>query len=249
MSVLEDYFVGEINQAEGVKREILSDLFRHIVLSNASYKGKRGSSAKPILDVNYPDNHLLDGFEYKPAGCPIIDMIVLNTRNHVKNENFIKLKYILDWVDLIKREILSPSKNIEDLEGWLKENNEDVIDYQDLELTENLLVYGSEGAKRLRTHFKIERNQALIRKFKNQLVDKKCEVCQFSFFERYGELGKNYIEAHHTVELATYEEARETPISELAAVCSNCHKMLHKGGTLLTIEQLKEIIEGVRKKV
>lgn len=70
-----------------------------------------------------------------------------------------------------------------------------------------------------------------------------CEVCGFIFKDFYGELGDGYIECHHIIPLANIDVRRETKISDLALVCANCHRMLHRKRPWLTIEQLKEIVE------
>lgn len=71
-----------------------------------------------------------------------------------------------------------------------------------------------------------------------------CEVCGFIFENTYGELGKDYIECHHIVPLSEIDVQRETKISDLALVCANCHRMLHRKKTLLSIQDLKKIINS-----
>ncbi|MFI1175004.1 HNH endonuclease [Streptomyces melanogenes] len=53
-----------------------------------------------------------------------------------------------------------------------------------------------------------------------------CEVCAFHFERVYGELGKDYIEVHHTLPLHI-SGPRETRLEDLAFLCSNCHRMCH----------------------
>jgi 5-methylcytosine-specific restriction protein A len=67
-----------------------------------------------------------------------------------------------------------------------------------------------------------------------------CEVCSFDFFERYGKLGQGFIECHHRQPLSTYQDVRDTRIDDLALVCANCHRMLHRDISVLTVEALKE---------
>lgn len=68
----------------------------------------------------------------------------------------------------------------------------------------------------------------------------KCEVCEFDFGKTYGLHGKGFIEIHHLVPIAQGE--RKTKVEDLRPVCANCHRMLHKGTTLLSVKELKEII-------
>lgn len=112
-----------------------------------------------------------------------------------------------------------------------------------------------EGKSKLAIHIRYERNSSLIKAIKlNALVENpklNCAVCQFSFFDTYGELGAGFIEAHHKKPL--YESKKTiTTEKDIALVCSNCHKMLHRSkstynkGTIMTIEELKEIIENTK---
>lgn len=65
-----------------------------------------------------------------------------------------------------------------------------------------------------------------------------CEVCDFDFHQKYGDLGKGFIECHHKQPLATISLAN-TAIDDLALVCANCHRMLHRKTSVLTIEELR----------
>lgn len=70
-----------------------------------------------------------------------------------------------------------------------------------------------------------------------------CHVCGFNFLEKYGSLGKNYIEVHHTTPVSEMGEGYVVDIDrELVPVCSNCHSMLHRKNPPYTVEELKEII-------
>lgn len=64
-----------------------------------------------------------------------------------------------------------------------------------------------------------------------------CEVCGFDFATRYGDLGTGFIEAHHILPLAAAGPAT-TRLADLALVCSNCHRMLHRAKPWMTPEEL-----------
>jgi 5-methylcytosine-specific restriction protein A len=70
----------------------------------------------------------------------------------------------------------------------------------------------------------------------------RCAVCQFSFEERYGPLGRNYIHVHHTLELSKVPPGyRVDPVTDLVPLCPNCHAMTHRGtGPALTVDELKQ---------
>ncbi|HXB67290.1 MAG TPA: HNH endonuclease [Candidatus Acidoferrales bacterium] len=65
-----------------------------------------------------------------------------------------------------------------------------------------------------------------------------CSVCGMRFGDRYGETMKDLIHVHHLVPLSaigvTY---RIDPINDLRPVCPNCHAVIHRGESPLTIEQ------------
>ena len=72
-----------------------------------------------------------------------------------------------------------------------------------------------------------------------------CMVCGFNYEEVYGEHGKDFIEVHHVKPLSTLDKAVEIdPEKDLAPVCANCHRMLHrKRDHVLSIEELKAILK------
>lgn len=69
-----------------------------------------------------------------------------------------------------------------------------------------------------------------------------CMVCKFDFEAVYGVIGRRFIECHHLREMADDEE-RETTINDVAVVCSNCHRMIHRDGRLRTIAEMRRLLE------
>ncbi len=59
----------------------------------------------------------------------------------------------------------------------------------------------------------------------------KCEVagCGFDFEQTYGRLGAGFVEVHHRRGLARSGPTK-TKLADLAIVCANCHRMIHRGG-------------------
>ena len=104
----------------------------------------------------------------------------------------------------------------------------------------------SEGKVLLKQHLQRERNVRLIETAKKEFVKKHghlyCEICGFDFFETYGELGENFIEAHHIKPVSEMKEGEKTRIEDIVMVCSNCHSMIHRKKPWVTLKGIKEII-------
>jgi len=85
-----------------------------------------------------------------------------------------------------------------------------------------------------------------VRQKKAQALKKqgvlKCEVCGFDFQVAYGELGEGFIECHHTLPLSELKPGQKTRLKDLALVCANCHRMLHRAGSSVTLEDLKGLL-------
>ena len=118
--------------------------------------------------------------------------------------------------------------------------------YDEIKNPENIY----EGAKKIIVVNSYERN----REARNACIAAhgcKCCVCGMDFEKIYGELGRGFIHVHHIVPISTIgKEYKIDPIKDLVPVCPNCHAMLHKGknGEVLTIGELKEIIDTNNKK-
>lgn len=65
-----------------------------------------------------------------------------------------------------------------------------------------------------------------------------CEVCVFDFESTYGALGHEYIEVHHVLPLHASGPAK-TRLRDLALLCANCHRMIHRASPWLTPSQLR----------
>lgn len=110
-----------------------------------------------------------------------------------------------------------------------------------------------EGKIKLETHKKYERNQTLVRDAKKLFKDQHggkvyCEICGFDFSEVYGEIGEDFIEAHHKAPVSLMEEDDVTKIEDLIMVCSNCHRMIHRKLPWMSIDELKQILSKNNKK-
>ena len=78
-----------------------------------------------------------------------------------------------------------------------------------------------------------------------------CKCCGFDFVKKYGEVGKNFIEVHHVVPLASRTERIVPDVkNDLVCLCPNCHRMIHrkKGGGVYKLPELQKIIMKAEKK-
>lgn len=104
-----------------------------------------------------------------------------------------------------------------------------------------------EGKSLLRKHLVKERSSKLISAFKQLLSSYNCWVCGFDFQETYGEVGAGFIEAHHTKPISSLKEGERVSTKDIVAVCSNCHRMIHKTNPMLDWKELKKKIKVKRK--
>jgi 5-methylcytosine-specific restriction protein A len=104
-----------------------------------------------------------------------------------------------------------------------------------------------EGEVLTRLHLTRERNPDAVRRKKEQVVADTgrlaCEACGFDFPAAYGPLGEGFIECHHTRPLAELPGERATRLADLAVVCANCHRMLHRGKRRATVQSLRALLQ------
>ena len=102
----------------------------------------------------------------------------------------------------------------------------------------------TEGKISFRMHKFRERDSKLRNKAIESFLDKHkklfCEVCKFSFVDKYGEIGNGFIEVHHMKPISTFSDGEVTEIENLKLVCSNCHRMIHRGDPEKTFYDLRE---------
>ena len=114
-------------------------------------------------------------------------------------------------------------------------------------------IYKDYGATKLRTALKAYMDFILYYESSHnidarnkciQIKGIKCFVCGFDFEKTYGELGKGYIHVHHVTPMSNKYRKYELNIeNDLFPVCPNCHAMLHRNNKLISIEELKQIIQ------
>jgi len=100
-----------------------------------------------------------------------------------------------------------------------------------------------EGKRGIRESSFFARNPELAREIK-EAANYKCQACGLSGPMKYGDDGKSCIEAHHLDQFADRSkkvqiEGKLTVLSDLASLCSNCHRVIHTQRPALTLNQLK----------
>ncbi len=113
---------------------------------------------------------------------------------------------------------------------------------------DNLNSVVRDGGRYLYYSTKYERSSILRR----EAIDyhgKACMACGFDFEGFYGDLGRDFIEVHHT--LGYQDPAQDLIVdvrTDMVCLCSNCHRMVHrKPGEVLSLEALREILEASRR--
>jgi len=120
----------------------------------------------------------------------------------------------------------------------LKEN----IEKQDKILSPEALTEVIEGLKAYREVLFLSRNRGIIETKKSQ-SDYTCEVCGFNFEKSYGDIGHNYIVAHHIEPLGQRQDPSKTKLEDIALLCANCHAMIHTKNPPRSITELRNQLQ------
>ena len=74
-------------------------------------------------------------------------------------------------------------------------------------------------------------------------------MCGLRFEDAYGTIGEGFAEAHHRIPLHRLSGKVKTRMEDLATICANCHRMLHKmEGKRNDVEKLKAIVRKRKKR-
>ncbi|MBN4081332.1 HNH endonuclease [Caldithrix abyssi] len=130
--------------------------------------------------------------------------------------------------------------------AFYKASEQDILLSEEFGLDANDLEF-REGKEKLRSHLVKERNRHLVDLAKKSWLadgngDIKCSICSFSFINVYGEIGEGYIEAHHTMPISEITANTIVKTSDIAPVCSNCHRIIHRYRPWLSVEEMLQIV-------
>ena len=111
----------------------------------------------------------------------------------------------------------------------------------ELEDPEVQVLSAHEGTARAVTHVRRERDPKLRQAKIDAVVAAggaiACQVCTFDFGLTYGQLGQGYIEVHHVRPLHDSGPVL-TRLEDLAMLCANCHRMVHRARPWITPDEL-----------
>jgi len=103
-----------------------------------------------------------------------------------------------------------------------------------------------EGRELFLKHRARERNVTVVKLAKSLFLRRHgrffCQACGFDFEKVYGGLGRGFIEAHHTIPVSELSSGAKTKASDIALICPNCHRMVHRKRPWLAIDQLQTIL-------
>ena len=214
-----------MKETESILREYLSEEY-YLIEWNKFYKNNPEFNIKPKETLSK------------------IDWIWLAQDFHL----FVQRKVLKNY----KKEDITINSEIEPvgIEGGLTlaehVRKEDTIE-ENITTNSETEPVGIEGGSALAEHIIYERDPDFVKKIKEKAIEENkmlnCEVCDFSFLHTYGEIGAGFIEAHHKKPLSERENKSVTRKEDIALVCSNCHKMLHKRDPIYSIEELRRKIE------
>jgi 5-methylcytosine-specific restriction protein A len=95
-------------------------------------------------------------------------------------------------------------------------------------------------------HRKVERNRTAAKQAK-KFHGTRCQACDLKFDERYGAIGKNFIEAHHLRPIASLEEGVAVTYdvaADFAVLCANCHRMIHKSADPSNLGLFRALVQS-----
>lgn len=148
-----------------------------------------------------------------------------------------------EWLKQPRRSTRVPDNVVRKLEHLCIKPKENAVIFPDVDEIDTPV---KEGRRRLASHFRIERKPERVRTKKAQVWREngklQCEVCNFDFQEKYGVLGKGFCEVHHKIPLSKLDGETETRLQDLAVLCSNCHRMIHKTKPIMSVTQFKKML-------
>jgi hypothetical protein len=103
------------------------------------------------------------------------------------------------------------------------------------------------GVKLLQHVLRERRNRAIVAQKKSAFCAKHgrlfCECCHVDLAERYGKEADDLCEVHHRRSLSSSEGEVVTTLKDLAILCPNCHRAIHRFSPMISVEKLSTIVK------
>jgi hypothetical protein len=236
----------------------LQNQFKEYFKNSTEFKLLTTDSGKLSTNFQLKSTEIRTNFE--------ISKITLNIFSFITNDYHLLFFFRIKPQEFITKNIKTFFKNRLNLPNSKGEVTIALKTFEDIELIFNLLfvkhlklinrnsektIYPDEVGSEIE-YSEGKTKKVLVNSYeRNPIARKKCiehfglncQVCDFNFKEKFGELGKNFIHVHHKMDIATIgNEYSVNPIVDLIPVCPNCHSMLHKKKPAYSIEELKQIM-------
>ncbi|MBW7472315.1 HNH endonuclease [Marinobacter sp. F4218] len=149
-------------------------------------------------------------------------------------------------VEVVK-ELGDDPKTVKSIANLIRESLNTIIPTIDVEIVDEDEEF-SEGRLLTRNHKARERSKKIRKKLLDSRSKKgsmACDMCGMSASKFHPECAESVFEAHHVVPLAEAEK-RTTRLSDMALLCANCHRLIHRGISRnrrwLTIQEAKKLL-------
>jgi 5-methylcytosine-specific restriction enzyme A len=166
------------------------------------------------------------------------DTTILDAIESVKQQE--KTELLLAYLNSLQRKAVELGSMVIETEG-LSNSGEETDD--DTEYPE--------GREAFRIHRIRERDPKVVREAKKAFLNKHgslyCEACETDFEKVYGERGSGYIEAHHTKPVSQMTEDEATKVEDIAMLCANCHRMIHRK-PMISVNELRVLVAHARER-
>jgi hypothetical protein len=109
-----------------------------------------------------------------------------------------------------------------------------------------------EGEPQMVLHLHRERSRELAKAKRDEARRKnhgllRCEACGFASEATYPTTALDVYEVHHRAKLSTAASGRVSSLEDLAVLCANCHRAIHRTTPMMTVEELRRAIASTRE--
>jgi 5-methylcytosine-specific restriction protein A len=122
-----------------------------------------------------------------------------------------------------------------------------LLTIDDRSISSDLFPAEGEGTRHQVLSVRYERNP-INRELCLSYYGYQCRICGLDFRSKYGPIGQDFIHVHHIIPVSKIgKDYKINPIKDLIPVCPNCHAMLHRQNPPFEPDQLKKLIDEMKK--